>query len=112
MASLCNRLNNKVTLYAKAKIRNELGEKDYQYQKVKSIWAEVIPQSGSEKTAKGNTIFSEISHKFIIRKNAVKELSNDMYFIFHEQRYAIKYFQPNYKWHDRIEIFCKLVVES
>ena len=27
------------------------------------------------------------------------------------EKYDIKYFQPNYKWHDRIEIFCKLVVK-
>lgn len=111
MASLCSRLNSKVALYAKKEITNELGEKDYQYQKIKTIWAEVLPQSGNEKIGQGNTIFAEISHKFTIRAKAIANLSNDMYFIFDKQRYDIKYFQPNYKWHDRIEIFCKLVVE-
>ena len=111
MASLCDRLNSKVELYQKIKITNELGEKDYQYQKSKMIYAEISPQSGSEKAARGNTIFAEISHKFTIRANAVSHLSNDMYFIFKEQRYDIKYFQPNYKYRDRIEVFCKLVVE-
>ena len=52
MASLCSRLNNKVALYEKVQVVNELGEKDYQYQKIKTIWAEIIPQSGNEKTGK------------------------------------------------------------
>ena len=67
-----------------------------------------MPQSGSEKTGHGNTLFTEISHKFTIR--AKTNLSNDMYFIFKNQKYDIKYFQQNYKYHDRIEVFCKLVV--
>ncbi len=111
MASLCSRLNNKVALYEKVQVVNELGEKDYQYQKIKTIWAEIIPQSGNEKTGKGNIIFAEISHKFTVRAKVINSLSNDMYFVFEGQKYDIKYFQPNYKYHDRIEIFCKLVVE-
>lgn len=111
MTNLCSRLNNRVALYGKIEAINELGEKDYQYQKIKTIWAEVLPQSGSEKVGQGNTIFAEISHKFTVRTKAIDSLSNDMYFIFEGQKYDIKYFQPNYKWHDRIEIFCKLVVK-
>lgn len=111
MRNLCDRLKNKVELYGKVQIKNELGEKDYQYQKIKTIWAEILPQSGSEKAGQGNTLFAEISHKFTIRANAAK-LSKDMYFLFLGQTYAIQYFQPNYQHHDRIEIFCKLVVEK
>ncbi len=111
MASLCNRLNNKIALYEKVQVVNELGEKDYQYQKIKTIWAEIVPQSGNEKTGQCNSIFAEISHKFTVRAKAIYSLSNDMYFVFEGQKYDIKYFQPNYKYHDRIEIFCKLVVE-
>ena len=111
MASLCSRLNNRIALYTKVQVINELGEKDYQYQQIKTIYAEILPQSGNEKTGQGNTLFSEISHKIIIRANAVKQLSNDMYIVFDSKRYDVKYFQPNYKYHNYIELYCKLVVE-
>lgn len=111
MTSLCSRLNNRIDLYSKMQTVNELGEKDYQYQCIKTVYAEILPQSGSEKTGQGNTLFSEISHKFVIRANAVKQLSNDMYIVFDGKKYDIKYFQPNYKYHSSIELYCKLVVE-
>lgn len=110
--SLSNRLKNKVNVYGKIQIKNELDEIDFGYGKIKSIWAEVTPQSGRNIVGNGNTIYAEISHKFTIRSNALKEISNDMYFIFKGQRYDIKYYNPNYKYRDRIDVFCILEVEN
>ncbi|HEY5582921.1 MAG TPA: phage head closure protein [Ruminiclostridium sp.] len=108
---LSNRLNNKIDVYSKNEYTNELLEKDYRYEKSSSIWAEISPLNGTENKSQGNTKFADISHKFVIRDKALTVLTNDMYFIFKNQRYDIKYFNPNYKYRDSIEIFCSLVVE-
>lgn len=110
--SLSNRLKNKIDVYGRIQIKNELDEIDFDYRKIKSIWAEVTPQSGRNISGNGNTVYAEISHKFTIRSNALKEISNDMYFIFKEQRYDIKYYNPNYKYRDSIDVFCILEVEN
>ena len=109
---LSSRLKNRIDVYGKIKSINELNEVDFEYGKIKTIWAEIIQQSGSEKTGKGNTIYAEVSHKFTIRSNSLSEITNDMYFIFKGQKYDIKYFNPNYKYNDSIDIYCKLVVEE
>ncbi len=108
---LSSRLKNRVDIYGKMDFTNEYGEIDLRYGKIKSLWAEVTPQSGREVAGKGNTIYSDVSHKFTVRSNSIPNLTNDMYFIFKNQRYDIKYFNPNYKYGDSIDIFCSLVVE-
>nr|DAD95065.1 MAG TPA: Putative head tail adaptor [Siphoviridae sp. ctVqj4] len=109
--SLCDRLKNRIDVYGRTENENELKEKDYIYAKKASIWAEISPQSGRESTGQGNTIYSEINYKFTIRINSLKTITNDMYFMYRGQRYDIVYFNPNYKYRDSVDVFCKLVVE-
>ncbi|QHI73787.1 phage head completion protein [Aminipila terrae] len=109
--SLSSRLNCRIDVYGKKDYINALGEDDYIYEKLKSIYAEITPSGGSLLSGEGNTTHADISHKFVIRSNSISNLSNDMYFIFKAQRYDIKYFNPNYKYRDRIEIFCSLIME-
>ncbi|MHC1723048.1 MAG: head-tail adaptor protein [Aminipila sp.] len=109
--SLSSRLNRRIDVYGRKKIINKLGEDDFTYEKIKSVWAEIIPSGGSLQSGEGNTTYADISHKFTVREKAISNLSNDMYFIFKGQRYDVKYFNPNYKFRDRIEIFCSLIVE-
>lgn len=109
--NLSSRLNCRIDVYGKVEIENELGELDYSYVKIDSIWAEITPGSGNVRNNEGNTNYADISHKVVIRANAIKNITNDMYFMFKGQRYDIKYFNPNYKYRDSIAIFCSLVVE-
>lgn len=111
MDNLSRRLNCKIDVYGKNQIENELGEIDYNYSKLKSVWSEIIPTGGSFKTLEGNNIYAEVSHKITIRANAIPNLTNDMYFKYKGQRLDIKFTQPNYKYKDSIEIMCSLVVE-
>ncbi len=104
-------MNCRIEVYQKVETKNILNEIDFKYVKIRSIWAEILPQSGNVKNGLANTISAEISHKFIIRANAIKDITNDMYFVYKNQKYNIKYFIPNYKKKDRIEVFCSLEVE-
>lgn len=109
--NISSELNCRIDVYGKTEAINALNEKEYGYTKIKSVWAEVIPQGGILRDGEINTQHANISHKITIREKAIKDLKNDMYFMFKNQRYDIEYFNPNYKLGDRIEIFCNLVVE-
>jgi len=111
---LTDRLRNKIDVYEKVAILNELKEKDWTYQKRdKPIWCEILPTGGSLKTGEDNSQYTEVTHKITARANSLKNLTNDMYFIYDDKlRFDINYFQPNYKYQDSIEILCTLVIEN
>jgi len=111
MIGLSSRLKNKIDVYSKVPFINELDQTDYKYEILKTVWAEIKVEGGSLKDGEGNTTYADISHKIIIRSNTVPNLANDMYFIYKFQRYNIKYFNPNYRYGDSIEIFVSLVIE-
>ena len=110
MDNLSRRLNNKIDVYEKKQIENELGEVDFEYSKVKSIWCEIKPTTGSIKTVTGDILQVDMKYKITIRSNSIKELTNDMYFMYKEQRFDIDYSIPNFKYKDSIEIYCSLKV--
>jgi SPP1 family predicted phage head-tail adaptor len=103
-------LNCEIDVYSGAEGLNELGEVCYTYSKLKSIWAEITAESGSVKKGEADTETVEVTHKMTIKADDV-ELSNDMYFIYDGQRFDVKYFMPNYRYKDRINVFCTLVME-
>ena len=109
--SISKDMNCKVVLHGRKEITNTYGQKDFEYGPIKTLWAEVLPESGALKNYQGDTQFAEISHKFRIRPLKSIKITNDMFFMFKGQRYDVKYYNPNYKKRDRIEIFCSLVVE-
>lgn len=113
MSNLTDRLRNRIDVYGKVEIINELEEKDWEYQKTKSIWSEILPTNGVMKTTEDNSKYADISHKITIRTNSIPNLTDDMYFIYQNKlRFDINYFQPNYKYNDSIEIFCSLIVQN
>jgi len=101
--------NCEIDVYGKLKGVNEIGEIYFNYSKIKSIWAEITAETGTIKNSTGNSEYAEISHKFIVKSNEIN-ITNDMYFIFEEKRYDVKYFLPNYKYKDVIEVFCSMVI--
>lgn len=111
MDNLSKRLNCKIDVYGKIPFENKLGEKDYKFGVVKSVYSEIIPVGGSLKGLEGGEIYAEVSHKITIRNNSIPNLSNDMYFMYKGQRFDIKFSQPNFKLKNCIEIMCGMVVE-
>lgn len=113
MNSLADKLNCHIDVYeVGTEQKNEFGELDKSYRKKKSVWAAVQPLGGREKDGKGNTAYAEISHKFILRRNALPRITGDMYFVFQGRRYDVMYFYPNYKTKETVDIFCRLKVET
>lgn len=108
---IINSLIHRIDVYSRVKIENELGEVDYNYIKLKSVWAEIRPQTGSLQQQQANTILANVTHKIIIRYDSCKDLTNDMYIIFREKRFDIKYILNPYFKNETLEIFCEEVIE-
>lgn len=108
----CGLLRNRIDVFAKKECRNEFNELAYEYGKVGSVWAEILPKNGKEESMPGNLIRENITHKIIVREGAIKKPRNDMYFIYRGQRYEVMYFMPHYQKRNLIEFYCKLIIEG
>ena len=101
-----NSLNNRIDVYSKQQIENELGELDYDYSKLKTIWASIKPTTGNFKTGDGNIIQVDVKFKITIRTDSLKELTNDMYFIYQGKKYSVDYYIQNFEKKDSTDIYC------
>ena len=71
-------LRNRIDCYAKKKTKNEFGEVTFEYTKMCSVWAKIVPQSGKNEDLDGNSINANITHKITVRKSAIQNTRNDM----------------------------------
>jgi len=122
-------LNRKIEIWSKIPFENELHENDFKNGKIKTIWAKIIPQTGSLiKQKNADTLLSNVTHKVIVRYNSAKDLKADDWLMYFEKdadretylnsqttkvghRLNIKYIlDPNYE-HTTLEIFCTESIE-
>ena len=109
---ILKRLRHRIDVFLRTENKTEFGELTYDYKKVSSVWAEIIPESGKENNIDGDSLRVSVSHKITVRNGAIKNPRNDMYFEFKGQRYEVIYFMPHYKKNDLIEFYCKLIIET
>lgn len=109
---ILKRLRHRIDVFSKVESKTEFGELTYDYEKVSSVWAEILPNTGKENTIKGDSIQVTVTHKITVRKEAIKEPQNDMYFMFRGQKYEVMYFMPHYSRNDLTEFYCKLIIET
>lgn len=111
---MIERLRNRVDIFAKTEFVTDYGETTYKYEKMKSVWAEILPlKSGNtEEKIAGETLRSKSTHKITVREGAIKNITPDMYVMFKGQKYEIMYFMPHYQKNDIVEIYCKLIIEN
>lgn len=76
------KLKHRVEVWGKQDIQNELLETDYKPGKIKTIWAEIIPQTGNMQRAQADTILTTCTHKVKIRYNTGKDITPDMWFMY------------------------------
>lgn len=109
---LCNDLRFPLTVYGQEEITTEIGETDFVYSPLRTVWAGLTVTGGRTETLPGDTERAQVTHKITLRVGTVPELSTDMYFVCQGQKYEVQWWQPHYKKRDRIEVMCKLVVED
>lgn len=106
-----NRLDKKIAVWGNIITENVLGENDKTPQLVKSIWAAIVPQTGKLQTQQANTILSNVTHKIKVRYASGKDITQDMWLIYKDHRFDIKYILNPYFNNEFLEIFCEEVIE-
>lgn len=100
-------LRNRIDIYGNTKVKNELGETSYKFEKIKSVWAAVVPQTGKLQAQQADTILTNVTHKVIVRYGTGKDITKDMQIQFKEHRFEIKYILNPYFKNETLEIFCE-----
>lgn len=104
-------LRNRVDIYGNVKFENELGETSYKFEKIKSVWASVVPQTGSLQKQQADTILTNVTHKVIVRYIDGKDITKDMQIYFRDHRFEIRYILNPYFRNETLEIFCQELID-
>jgi SPP1 family predicted phage head-tail adaptor len=104
-------MRHKVEIWGRTKTKNEIGETVYKHSLINTIWAAIVPQTGTLQRQQVETILSKVTHKIIVRYASGKDVTQDMYIMFRGKRFDIKYILNPYFKNETLEIFCEEVVE-
>jgi len=103
--------DKRVDVWKNEKIKNELNENTVNPVKVKTIWMQIIPQTGKLQKGEANTKFSMVDMKFKCRFNSGKDIKEDYWLIFKGRRFDIEYIlNPGFK-NIELEIFTSSIRE-
>ncbi len=103
-------LNKRIAVWGNVEFDNELDEKDFKPDKIKTIWAQIIPQTGSLQKQQADTILSDVTTKIKVRYGAGKDITQDMWLIYQGHKFDIKYILDPYFAHKFLEIFCEEII--
>lgn len=111
MENISGRLKRKIELWQNVQTeeRNNIGQKIWNPEKIKDLWAEVKPQTGSLLSGRAaESTLSRTTHKITIRYD--ENVKSDMWFQYNGERYDILYILDPFLTHECLEIFCEVVV--
>lgn len=108
LSSICkNRLQVWGTVTSKEK--NRLGQYPKEDKKLFDVWGAILPQTGSLLNGRqADTTLTRTTHKIIVRYN--EDIKSSDWIMYNGVRYNILYIMDSYLNHERMEIFCEVVV--
>ncbi|MEY8001607.1 head-tail adaptor protein [Clostridium sp. Mt-5] len=116
--------NKKIEVWGKIPFQNEVHAKSFKNSKIKTIWASIVPQTGSlAKQKNADTLLANVTHKIIIRYNSGKNIVDDMWLMYFTNdtdreaylndqtlkvghRFDISYILDPFYKHETLEIYC------
>lgn len=98
-------LKHSIDVYGNVKFENELGETEYRFDNLKTIKAEIIPQTAVLQKQQADTILTNVTHKLIVRYKAGKDITKNMKIKFRNHEFDIKFIQNPYFSDKFLEIF-------
>ena len=104
-------LRNRVDVWANQKVLNELGETTYKFVKLHSLWAAVVPQTGSLQRQQADTMLTNVTHKIFVRHVDGQMITKDMQIFHDNHRYEIRYILNPYERDELLEIFCQELID-
>lgn len=103
---LVNRLTKRIEVYRFEMMEGNLGSLEKHPVLLKSIWGQIVPKTGSVHE-RANTQFAEMTHKIVIRANAIRDLTDKDLIKYNRRTYEIMYILNPYERNELLEIFCK-----
>lgn len=103
-------LDKRIEIHGNVAYENEIGEESMRFQLLKSIWAAVVPQTGSLQRQKADTILTNVTHKIIVRYSAGKDITKEMKLHYKHHEFEIKYILNPYFSNETLEIFVQEVL--
>lgn len=104
------KLNKRIEIHGNHKYKNDLNEDAEKFGYLKTIWAEIIPQTGALQRQQAETILTNVTHKIIVRYASGKALTKEMKIYFRGQEFEIKYILNPYFKNETLEIFVQEVL--
>lgn len=101
---------HRIDVLANVKKENELKESYFSFEKVNSLWAAIVPQTGNMQRQAADTILTNVTHKVVVRYSAGKDITKDMRMCFKGREFEIKFILNPYERNETLEIFCSEVV--
>jgi SPP1 family predicted phage head-tail adaptor len=103
--------NHKVELWNNIKTKSQMKEISNVPTLIKKLWVDIVPQTGSMSKRQGvETIMTNVTHKIIVPYIAGKSITNDMWFIYRECRFEIRFILNPYFSNEKLEIFVEEVI--
>ncbi|MEG0258464.1 MAG: phage head closure protein [Lysinibacillus sp.] len=102
--------DKRIGIYGNVKYENSAGEEAERFEKIKSIWAEIIPQTGSLQRQQADTILTNVTHKIVVRYSAGKDITKEMQLRFKGHIFDIKFILNPYFDNEKLEIFVQEVL--
>ncbi len=103
------KFDKRVEIWGKVKGINTLNQTTYEPDKLRSVWAQIIPQTGRLMNQPADTVLSNVTHKIIIRYSAYPELSPEMWLVYRGKRFDIDFILNPYENDETLEVFVRQV---
>lgn len=102
--------DHRIDIYGKVEYENVAGETSTRHDKIKSIWAQIMPQTGALQRQQADTILTNVTHKIVVRYSAAKDVTHDMEIKYKNHLFKIKYILNPYFSNETLEIFVEEVI--
>ena len=102
--------NHRIDVYGKVEYENAAGETSTRHDKIKSIWAQIMPQTATLQRQQADTILTNVTHKIVVRYNAAKDVTKDMRIEYKGHEFEIRYILNPYFDNETLEIFVQEVL--
>ena len=103
-------LRNKIEIHGYIETENKLGEVTREFGRIKSIWAKIVPQTGSLQIQQADTILTNVTHKIIVRYGGNTDITKEMEIMFKGRKFDIRYILNPYEKNETFEIFVQEVL--
>lgn len=106
-----NKLKKRINILGNVEVEDRLGETTNKFEPIKTIWAEIVPQTGSLQKQAADTILTNVTHKIKVRYTAGKDITKEMKIQYKGHTFEIKYILNPYFENKWLEIFVQEVLQ-